>query len=218
MSDIDLIPQDYRQWLEHRAILRRAALAFVAANAVVLLCYAALSHLSAESQARVIALQSENAVTQQQQQQLQQLESEQDRYEKQWSLLQGLRAGAEIKEIFLLIDRSLTDDRLWFLDWSFRRASVTVDGQQIGADTEYVFIVTDTDGQLRQSNLEVETHMTIRGQARDHQALSTFVRALFEQNDVKDVNVRKTSQTDYANGRVVEFDMAVVLQSSLRDS
>ncbi|MGI9248495.1 MAG: PilN domain-containing protein, partial [Woeseiaceae bacterium] len=62
---------------------------------------------------------------------------------------------------------------------------------------------------------QVETHMTLKGQARDHQALSTFVRSLFEQTDIKDVNVKNTSLTDYANGRVVSFDLTIVLNSDV---
>ena len=57
--------------------------------------------------------------------------------------------------------------------------------------------------------------MTIRGQARDHQALSRFVRSLFEQPDINDVNVQKTSQSDYADRRVVDFSLTVVLNSAI---
>ena len=153
-----------------------------------------------------------------QQTQLQALKEQQSEYERRWSVLRGLRAGAAVDEIFTLIDRAIIAGDLWFLDWSFRRAGVIVDGQQRGVETGYFVIVADGDDPLAAPDLTVETHMTIRGQAVDHQALSKFVRALFEEPAIKDVNVQRTSLTNYANGRVVEFDITVVLNSTYRES
>ncbi|MDH3545956.1 MAG: PilN domain-containing protein [Gammaproteobacteria bacterium] len=218
MNDIDLIPVDYRNWLNQKALVRKFAIGFVLVNALIFAAGMLLGHWTGQQQARAAVLQSENAITQQQQAQLQQLKDQQTEYERRWSLLRGLRAGAAIDDIFSLIDRSIIAGDLWFLDWSFRRAGVIVDGQQRGVETGYFIIVADEDDPLADPDLAVETHMTIRGQAKDHQALSKFVRALFEQPDIKDVNVQKTSQTAYADGRVVNFDMTLVLNSAFRET
>ena len=217
MAEIDLIPNEYRSWLGQRSLIRNYVIAFVAANALVLLAGFAVGKLAERTQAEAMRLKSENAITQQQQLQLQQLRDQQAEYERQWSLLRGLRAGAAIDDIFTLIDRSLVAGDLWFLDWSFRRAGVIVDGEQRGVETGYFIIVGEESDPNADQNLEVETRMSIHGQARDHQALSKFVRALFEQPGIKDVNVQKTSQTDYANGVAVEFDMTLVFNSALRE-
>ena len=214
MADIDLIPADYRTWMQQRSLLQKAAVWTVIVNIAVIAAGVTLSHLAARAEQRVADLQSANAITQQQQQQLQQLKDQRAQFERHWSILRGLRAGAEIDDIFTLIDRSLTSKDLWFLDWSFRRAGVRVDSDLRGVGTGYFIIAADDVGE----GMEVETHMTIHGQATDHQALSTFVRALFEQRDIRDVNVRRTSRTDYADGRVVEFNMTVVLKSATRGS
>ena len=218
MADIDLIPVGYRTWLNQRAIIRNYSMASLILSLLVFAVSMLFSQLTSRTQERVVALQSENAITQQQQLQLQQLEAAHEEYERRWSMLRGLRAGAEIDDIFLLIDRSLDGRELWFLEWSFHRAGVDVDDRHPGTDTGYFLILPDADRQSNRDSLEVETHMTIRGQARDHQALSTFVRTLFEQDDVKDVNVRRTSLTQYGIGRVVEFDMAIVLKSAYMES
>lgn len=218
MADIDLIPVDYRDWLVRRAVLLKFAVTLVLVNFVIFATGLTLGNLTDQQQARAAQLKTENSITQQQQAQLQQLKDQQLEYERRWSLLRGLRAGAAIDDIFSLIDRSIVAGDLWFLDWSFRRAGVIVDGEQRGVETGYFIIVSDKDDPLASPDLSVETHMVIHGQARDHQALSTFVRALFEQPDIKDVNVQKTSQTSYGNGRVVDFNMTVVLNSVSRDS
>ena len=218
MADIDLIPNDYRNWLGQQSVVRKYGTVFVALNVLIIVAAVVFGQMSERARADVSRLKSENTITQQQQTQLQQLEDQQSEYERQWSLLRGLRAGAAIDDIFTLIDESIISGDLWFLDWSFRRAGVIVDGEQQGVETGYFIIVADNADPFANPDLEVETHMTIHGQAKDHQALSKFVRALFEQQDIKDVNVQKTSQIDYANGRAVDFNMTVVLNSALKDS
>lgn len=218
MPDIDLIPNDYRKWLSQQSILHRYLVLIAGLNAAVFVAAMVLGYTADQARARVLQLKSENAITQQQQLQLQQLTGQQSKYQQQWSLLRGLRAGAAIDEIFSLIDRSLVTGDLWFLDWSFRRAGVIVDGERRGIETGYFIIVSEKSDPLEDLDLEIETHMSIHGQARDHQALSTFVRALFEQQDIKDVNVRKTSQVRYANGHAVDFDITIVLKSAFKDT
>lgn len=218
MADIDLIPVDYRNWLNQQAIVRKYVIAIVLLNALILAAGVLLGHTAQQAQAKVLQLRSDNAITQQQQAQLQQLKDQQAELERRWSLLRGLRAGAAVDDIFSLIDRSIVGGDLWFLDWSFRRAGVIVDGEQRGIETGYFIIVTDPGETPGDSELVVETHMDIHGQAKDHQALSKFVRALFEQRDIKDVNVQKTSQSDFANRTVVDFNLTVVLNSAIRET
>ena len=218
MAEIDLIPVDYRDWLARKATLVKYAVALMLINAVIVGVGLVIGNLTERQQSRALALKTENAITQQQQAQLQQLRDQQIEYERRWSLLRGLRAGAAIDDIFSLIDRSIINGELWFIDWSFRRAGVIVNGEQRGVETGYFIIVDEKSDPFASKDLSVETHMTIQGQAKDHQALSKFVRALFEQPDIKDVNVQRTSQTDYAGGRVVDFNMTVVLNSASRDS
>lgn len=218
MTEIDLIPVDYRAHLQRRSTLLHYGVALLLLNASLFGIAAALGHMTQERQLRAASLKAESAITQQQQAQLQQLKDREVEYNRRWSLLRGLRAGAAVDDIFSIIDRSIIPGELWFLDWSFRRAGVIVDGQQRGVETGYFVIVADDDGSLGNHDLSVETHMTINGQAKDHQALSRFVRALFEQPDIKDVNVQRTSQVDYASGRVVGFDMTVVLNNAMADS
>ncbi len=216
MNEIDLIPRDYRNWLGQKRVLRNGVILFVAINALVLAGGAWLSHSVAKGKALATQLQADNAITQQQQLQLQQMKDQQSTYEQQLALLQGLRAGAAIEDIFTLIDRSLVADRLWFLDWGFRRAGIIVDGQRRTYETGYFIIVGETNDAAKKQNLEVETRMTIHGQATDHQALSSFVRALFEQPDVRDVNVQRTSSINLGARRAVEFNITVILHSEYR--
>jgi hypothetical protein len=218
MAEINLIPEDYRGWLNRKVMARNHAGFFVGLLAFALIFGTVLAYAANRAESTVAQMTSRNDIAQQQRTQLEYLTEQLAEYERQWSLLRGLRAGAAAEDIFNIVDRALPGTDLWFIDWKFRKAGVVVDGQQRGVETGY-FIITDPD-QTGPANTDwqVETHMTIRGQALDHQALSTFVRALFSQPEVTDVNVQKTSLTDFANGRVVDFDLNVVLNSALEKS
>lgn len=218
MNDIDLIPVDYRAWLGRRRMLAVYSATIAAIGLTVVLAGAGLKHTTSNLREEAARLKVENAVTQQQQDQLEVLSEQRAEYERRWSLLRGLRAGASVEDIFSLIDNALLPGELWFVDWTFRRAGVIVNGEQRGIETGYFIIVAEEPGKPSKNTMSVETHMTISGQARDHQALSRFVRSLFEQDDVRDVNVQRTTRSDYANTRVVNFDLTIVLNSSLKDS
>lgn len=213
MVELDLIPQDYRDKLKQRSMLKQHLIAFAILNVVVLAVGGLFSQMTQRISVRIQELESQSAVTALQQQQLEELAEEQSEFERRWSLLRGLRAGAAIEDIFRIVDQALVDDDLWFVNWSFRRAGVVVNGETRTIETGY-FLIVPPDGQPGETPAwQVETHMTLEGRAVDHQALSTFVRALFEQPDIKDVSVRRTSLTDYANRRVVSFDLTIILNS-----
>jgi len=215
MSELDLIPQDYRNKLTQRAMLGQYLIAFVVLNVLVLAAAGLFAHLTRQATTQVQHLKTQSAITEQQQARLEQLTTQQSEYERRWSLLRGLRAGAAVEDIFKIIDRALVNEDLWFVDWSFRRAGVVVDGETRSVETGY-FLIVPADGQASEvPDWQVETHMTLEGRALDHQALSKFVRALFEQPDIKDVSVRRTSLTDYADDRVVSFDLTIILNSDV---
>ena len=54
--------------------------------------------------------------------------------------------------------------------------------------------------------------LVIRGQARDHSALSRFVRRLFEQPEIQDIRILNTSLAD--NREFVDFNLAVTVNSN----
>jgi hypothetical protein len=114
--------------------------------------------------------------------------------------------------MFTVIDHALDGGDVWFRSWRFQRAGaeVEMEGEE-SVNTGY-FVVLPPDGESSESRAwRVETHMEIRGHARDHAALSTFVRRLYEQPSIEDVKVLKTNAREYDHGSLVDFDLAVVV-------
>lgn len=212
MSEIDLIPTDYRNrlWLQSRAQILGTAI-------IVLLLVTALIcgglHLMAGSIAKKIAtLQKQQAITTQQRNALTLLNNRKNALDRQLALLTGLRSGAAAPTMFNTIDRAITAGDIWFQNWDFRRAGTVVDRKQEPSSNGY-FIVIPADRNDRNSeSWKIETHMTIKGQAKDHSALSRFVRRLFEQPEIADIKILNTNLG--GNKKFVDFNLAVTVNSS----
>lgn len=217
MRDIDLIPADYRRsrWL--RVWLRHMIIAGVVVAITPLLAFAGLSQQVAKLRAEVNLLEEQRAVTAQQRNDLEALSGRKDRLDQQLSMLNSLRSGAPARTVFVAIDKALADSEVWFLNWQFRRAGVMVpESQAAGVETGYFIVVPESAPSDREQAWMVETHMTITGQARDHEALSRFVNGLYAQSAVVDVKVQNTELSQRNQRDVVQFEVAVVLNSEAR--
>jgi hypothetical protein len=217
MSEIDLIPKDYHsgRWVGRWS---KKMLSTVAG--IVILGGAAGAGLNYQV-TRIVAeterLEQQRAVTKQQSAQLEQLSMQRQTLVNQLSILRGLRSGAPAETVFRTIDRALANIDVWFVDWDFNRAGVLVpEAQAKTVETGYFIVIPEGEQVSEGQAWMVETHMTIRGQAQDHDALSRFVKGLFSQPAVVDVRVQKTAMRRYENGDLVDFDLAVVLNSEAR--
>ena len=216
MSDIDLIPQAYRTRRWQSRWIKRTALLLGALASILMFGTLAVGVATANASSRVEALQLRQAVTAQQRADLERLGAEKSGLERQFHLLSALRSGAAAEDMFVTIDRALTSDDVWFLEWQFQRAGVMVGGEVRTVNTGYFIVVPDGADQLAADDIRVQTHMTIRGQARDHSVLSSFIRRLFAQSQIDDIQIRRTALNRSDQTSTVDFDLAVVLNTDVR--
>lgn len=209
MTDIDLIPTDYRNriWLQGRALLVGGVTTL--AIIVLLLALAVLHYLSGRSDIRIAQLQSLQAISVQQREQLTHLDGARVELENRLALLDGLRSGAAAAAMFETVDRALTEGDVWFQGWEFNRAGSVVERRPETASNGYFIIMPATDGANASEAWKIETHMKIRGQAKDHSALSGFVRRLYQQPEIHDVRILNTAVN--AGGHYVDFNLAVTV-------
>ncbi len=196
--------------------MKRTGLLFGGLVGILMLVSAALGIATANARSRVEALQHVQAVTARQRADLERLGAEKTEFERQFHLLSGLRSGAAAEDMFVTIDRALTSDDVWFLEWQFQRAGIMVGEEVRTVNTGYFIVVPDGADQLAADDLRVQTHMTIRGQARDHSALSSFVRRLFAQPEIDDIRIHRTALNRSNQSNTVDFDLAVTLNSNAR--
>ncbi|MGB5260582.1 MAG: hypothetical protein WBO34_08690 [Gammaproteobacteria bacterium] len=212
MTEIDLVPGDYRRlsWLRGR--VRTTVTVMLTALLVSMVAWAGLHFLSARLDTQITVLQSKQAITNQQREALTQLDTHKTALQRKLELLTGLRGGAEAAQMFVTIDRAMQGDDVWFLDWEFRRAGSTVKHKPETASNGYFILIPAEDGQASTEAWKIDTHMTLRGQARDHSALSGFVRRLYRQGAIQDVRILDTSRQ--TQNDMVDFRLAVTVNST----
>ena len=212
-NSIDLIPNGYRE-----AILRNRRLIHTLWIGLVIIIVVAVSSYFVAQATREMKAQSDvvrqkHALSTLYGDQMAALDSRLKELDEEWAVLSGLRTGAAAEDLFVIIDQALPGEDVWFTDWKFRRAGVVEPDTEKTTNTGY-FIVVNNDGENQaQPEWRVETHMDISGQAKDHAALSKFVRGLYKQGEIQDVKLSQTRVTQYANRKVVDFKLAVVLFS-----
>jgi Tfp pilus assembly protein PilN len=217
IRDIDLIPSDYRQARWIRVWLLQMISVTVIVTVVCVSSFGMLQWKASRLQTEVAALEKQRAVTNQQRTDLEYLSGRKTALNQQLVMLNSLRSGAPARSVFTAIDNALADSEIWFLNWEFKRAGVILpESQAAGVETGYFIVVPEGRPASDGEDWMVETHMRITGQARNHETLSRFVNGLYEQPSVVDVSVQKTERRERNSVAVVEFDLAVVLNSEAR--
>lgn len=212
MTEIDLVPGDYRRLTWLRGRVRFTVTAVMASVFLSVALYAGLRVWSVSIDSQVATLQSKQAITNQQREALTKLDVHKSELQRKLELLTGLRGGAEAVQMFVTIDRAMQDNDVWFLDWNFQRAGTTVRNTPETTSNGYFILIPAEDGKGSNEAWKIDTHMTFRGQARDHSALSAFVRRLYRQQEIQDVRILDTTRK--TNGSVVDFRLAVTVNSA----
>ena len=209
MTDIDLIPADYRNriWLQGRA--REVGMVVILVVVALLLILAALHYQSGKAGSRITELQAQQAITAQQREELARLDGSRVELESRLELLDGLRSGAAASAMFETIDHAMVENDVWFQGWEFNRAGSVVERRPEATSNGYFIVMPATNGNESNEAWKIETHMKIRGQAKDHSALSGFVRRLYQQPEIQDVRILNTAVA--ANSRFVDFNLAITV-------
>ena len=212
---MDLIPQDYRDYLRVSRALKQFAFMAVGTLLLSALVYAAFDFAIREDSTAIQALERKKAITSQQRLVLESLQEQQQTMSDKLAVLERLRGGAVAQEMFVAVDRALDDGKVWFTSWSFRRAGFEAPREKRGVNTGYFIVIPQGEGSAQEPAWQIKTHMEIRGQARDHAAMSEFVRRLLGQPQIGDIRVLSTRQHKYSQATVVDFELAVVVNSNM---
>jgi hypothetical protein len=209
VSEIDLIPADYRLERRRESALRALGVAIGAVLLAGVTATSGLAYAASRVHAQVNELEMARRLSEQQQTELSNLQNEHARLEQQWERLQALRGDDDVGMLFVLIDRTIPAGDLWFDRWELRRDEAPAARRLAGSGTP-----SGAPSAAETGSHAVFDHarMHIAGQARDHAALSRFVRALYESPDVQDVHLERTELRRYTTTSVVAFELAVMLK------
>lgn len=213
MNEIDLFPDELRKQLLFTRWFRFAGYTVVLLTILSVVAFVLLREASARIEEQIQYFQSQREITTANRSQLEQLNQQKSDLQQQLDLLGGLRSGASAEQMFLMIDRALPGPDVWLTNWKFRRAGTPIDQRQQAVSTGY-FIVIPADNQNRPAETwQIETHMTIQGQALDHSAMSRFVLNLTQQPEIENVRIVNTRSNQGKRVRLVDFSLDIVVSA-----
>ena len=213
-ADIDLIPNDYRARHAKARIVKCYATTLVPLLLVGGLSYGFLRYHTSELEREVEDLQQRTLVSSQQRDQITKLRKIADDFQGQLTMLGRLRSGGQALDMFTTIDRAIPPGEVWFRMWTFRRAGFVIEGDSSEVNRGYFVVIPANSDPSSSDRWQIETHMDIKAQARDHSALSKFVQRLFNQPRIQDVRIVNTARRSYDNDSVVDFDLRVIVRSA----
>lgn len=213
MSDIDLIPGAYRR---RQQLLRRLRVISYSSGAVLTLILAIalfLQHENGALEEGLEKLQIAKAISSQQRANLLDINQRKLAITQQYELLSGLRSGIAAVGMLRTVDRAMADAKVWFTDWSFRRAGSKerVSEGQRQQPGRYLILVPRAQAPAGSEAWVIETQMKIDGEAMDHAALSGFVSRLVDQPEIQRVRVIRTETFLQQQRELVRFSLDVVV-------
>ena len=215
MHELDLIPDSYRQRLRIQQWLNFFFACFFVTLLVLAGLYVTIDKNFADLQSKVRLLQKDKQLNLKKQQQFKLLQEQEKSLTARLKMINSLRGGPPVKQIFLTIDRVI-NPKIWFTKWKFFRANTVVPVNPKAVQTGYFVIIPDElNPGPQQQAWKMESHMEISGQALSYSILANFVKNLVQQPEIADVKLIQTNLSNFLDNQVVEFKMAVLVNNRI---
>lgn len=209
MSEIDLIPDDYRQMLKLRFVLKifivSLVLLLVSIGSGKYILNQKVSHLDSS----VKEFEQKRHLLEMQQHRMSDLANTQEEMRNHAAVLTSLRNGQGTKQIFQLIDQTFVEG-VWFETLSFsQNGQLSELGSNSGSNTDKSDQIQLKNNQGSLQTWKVKKQLSISGHSVNHSTLATLVGQLSSSPEVRDVRVLKTKLSEHHLMEVVSFELAI---------
>ncbi len=217
---MNLIPEDYNRYLQQLHLLYVWAVSMFVFIVVSALVSYGLSYKVDKYQQEIVILEKQKSISSQKRNLLQGLEKNRMALVDKYAILQKLRGGALAADMFVTVDRALIGKNVWFKNWQFERAGSKTSEQSKGVNTGYFIVIPEAEREDKKSKeaWKIQTHMEVNGAAKDHEALSSFVRRLLQQPQIGDIRILNTHQTMQSETTIVDFKLIITVNSQVTNS
>jgi cell division protein FtsB/predicted nuclease of predicted toxin-antitoxin system len=204
MSDMDLVPGEFRRSLALRGNLRRFFWGAVLLVVLVATARAALGYLTWRERTQVVSLEQQQLAFSQTENQTESLRQQRLVTQQQLATLDKLQ-GSELVERFLWSIDDAYVEHIWLDAIQFKRRENT--GAPTGASPEATQAAPQ--GTANANDLNVLHDAQITGHAATHSDLATFMQSLGAQPAVADLRLINTATRSYTSVQVIDFRLAL---------
>lgn len=205
MTDIDLIPADFRRNLVLRRQLRRFMLAGLLVLGGTAAARAALGYMIWREKAVVVQVEQRQVQLQSSQARTDELRQQRQVTEQQLAALEQLR-GRDRVGVFLQALDSAYNEHVWFDSVHYTRRGS--DGPSAGQSGSAVTEASAAAGTGPVSAGESQS-AEMFGHAVTHSVLADFMQGLGAQSAVADLRLISTSSRSYTSVQVVDFTLSL---------
>jgi len=217
---MDLIPEGYKRYLQQLFMLQRWGLAVFVILIISASVSFALNYKAKEYQKEIVILEKKKAISSQKRNLLQNLQKDHNKLQARHNVLEKLRGGALAKNMFVTVDRALEGNDVWFKNWRFDRAGSKTKEAEKAVNTGYFIVIPAGESSNKKTNeaWKIQTRMEVNGEAKDHEALASFVRRLLRQPQIGEIRILNTRQQVRADITVVNFKLGIIVNSRVSNS
>ena len=209
MTEVDLIPEDYRQAMSLRRFSKGFFIAFGVVVLLVGLGKGILNSLVAIEKSATATLETGKASIVAQRAALENIRARQTELQGRLVMLESLQGGSPVGSMFEIINRAVNES-VWFTSLKFKR---TMEAPGVSAQSsDPGFIGSEPASGNKPANDQQERmRLEISGQALSHSALAELVKRFLDQQEIEDVHIINTSTLQYPAGQVVAYNLVVLI-------
>ncbi len=210
MTEIDLIPGDYRKQLVLRRHLKRLATALMVVAVCLGASRTALGYLMWRESAEVFRIEQQQQELQTSQNKAEVLRQQRHVTEQQLAALEQLRGRDRVAQLLGALDEAY-DEHIW-LDRVHlqRRDAMGVSANSPVAGRSEIVVLPNVTGAALP--VELQQGADIIGHASNHSELASFMQRLGAQPAVADLRLINTTTRSYTSVQVVDFNLAVQMR------
>lgn len=212
MSDMDLIPGDYRQGQGLKRLVNRFFLACLLVASLIGGTRLLLAYLIWRENVQVVSLERQAQVTEQNKSRTEAYRQQMQVTQQQLAALNELRGRDRVALFLTAIDESFSEG-IWFDGVHFMRGTTTGTLENLPGASKGGILVVPVGAagvQSLESNLGVE----IVGHAVNHSLLAEFMRRLGANAQVADLRLIDTSTRNYTTVQVVDFKLTLQMKKA----
>lgn len=216
MSEMDLIPGDYRQGIGRRRLVRHFMVACIVVLGCIGLARMLLTYLIWRENVQVVSLEQQKQVSEQNKTRTEAYRQQKQVTEQQLAALDKLRGRDRVVRFLQAIDNAYSEG-VWFDSVRFMRRHGT--GSTLanlpGAANPRMIVMPN--GAAASQPLEINQGAEMVGHAISHSKLAEFMRNLGSQPGVADLRLIDTGTRNYTAMQVVDFNLAMQINEKAQE-